>query len=158
MSSWSTLTMKIDSMDDRTDTTAEELQQKVLDYIKEKDGKATTYINHLRNVWVKPYGVNTEQMMKDLASHWSQAVIITANNTSDTGTATLYEKDVQYGEPNVWSRDKYTEMQKDDGCFTGRKAAAYMMFAHGIECDSDYRMKWTDNEKSIGWDKEENDQ
>lgn len=144
--------MKIEYSDKSTPQEPKELQKKALEYVEEKGGKATSYINSINNVFIIPRGVETEQMMRDLAEYWTKAVIISADDTGGTGTATLYEKDIQYGDHNAWPRDKYTEMQHDQSDSEGSKAATYMMFAHDVECDPYHRMKWTDNEKKVGYE------
>lgn len=80
-------------------------------------------------------GADCETILRETAEMWNRAVILRANDTSDTGTATLYEQ--ENGE--IEATDEYSENQCSCcGGRTGRVAAAYMLAEHHIEALADF--------------------
>lgn len=149
MSFWKTVTLTIDYDDETVEADNRKLQEKSLQYIEKENGSASSYITHGGDVFIKPSNIKVKEMLKELTDYWSRAVVIHAEDTGDMGTAELYVKTGDYElKPRV--RDRYEEMQRDRTDDTGRRAAAYMMFAHGINAQADYYNRWRNTEKSTG--------
>lgn len=76
-----------------------------------------------------------KEVLKQTSVMWERAVILTANDTGDTGTAKLYET---AGE-GLTVTDEYKERQCNCcGGRVGRVAAAYMMLEHHIDVLADF--------------------
>lgn len=71
--------------------------------------------------------VADEDVLNEVSNLVTHAVVVQANDTTDTGTARLYQKtDEGFG-----VTDQYTESQ-DEGLHVGEKAASYMHATHGV--------------------------
>lgn len=82
-------------------------------------------------------GPDARQILEETSGLWERAVLLRANDTGDTGTATLYEYD-----GGLVEVDEYSERQCDCcGGRTGRLAAAYMLVEHHIEALADFHDK-----------------
>lgn len=83
-----------------------------------------------------------ESVLMEVEECIDKAVVIQANDTSDTGQARLYVKE----DSEFVERDSYAEDQGRDGVQVGSKAAAYMQFRHDIPCVANTRVFWRRNE------------
>lgn len=75
MSSWTTVTFTID-YEDEIELRSPELQQIILGYIRNENGKAASYRTNGMNVFVKPRGVNVEEMLEDLADYLKEKLVM----------------------------------------------------------------------------------
>ncbi len=68
-----------------------------------------------------------EELMSDYGDLIDDAVVLGANDTSDTGTARYYER------PDLgrWT-DEYQETQSEDGTYVGELALSVISVRHGI--------------------------
>jgi len=152
MSFWETVTFTIDYEDDVESKQIDKLQEKVLNYIEKKGGKAHSYVTKGQDLLVYPHKIYPdEEMLEDLADYFSRAVVIQANNTGDIGEAYLYkvyEREFSK-ERKVEQVDVFREREQGN---TGRRAAAYMLFEHGINAQASYDNKWEHTEKKIGFE------
>jgi hypothetical protein len=73
-----------------------------------------------------------EQLLTDYSEMIADAVVLGANDTTDTGTARYYDvKDTFMGGPERHT-DMYAETQSEDGVLVGEMALAVMSARHGI--------------------------
>jgi hypothetical protein len=82
-----------------------------------------------------------EQLLEDYAAMLYDAVVIGANDTSDTGKARYYPVHNDWnGDPDTYT-DMYVETQSEDGCLTGAIAASVMTARHGIVAQETLRYR-----------------
>lgn len=84
-------------------------------------GHVYAYLNSGRYDW--DYA---EELLDDYAAMVRDAVVLGANDTTDTGTARYYEK------PDAPHKDEYQETQGGDGTYVGEVALAVIGGRHGI--------------------------
>ena len=68
-----------------------------------------------------------EEVLEDYKVMLKDAVVLGANDTSDTGTARYYPV-----QDTVRCTDEYKETQSEDGCYVGKIALAVIGGRHGI--------------------------
>lgn len=73
-----------------------------------------------------------EELLEDYSKMIDDAVVLGANDTSDTGTAKYYTID-RWGTDDTTPRDVYRESQAEDGTLVGEKALAIMFARHNID-------------------------
>lgn len=82
-----------------------------------------------------------ERILVDAQDQLYDAVVIGANDTSDTGEARYYPvHDTFSGKPSEYT-DMYRETQSEDGTLTGAKCAAVMTARHGIVAQESLRYR-----------------
>ena len=70
-----------------------------------------------------------EEILSDYAPMLRDAVVLDANNTTDTGVARYYPGP---GREDAYCSDRYAETQSEDGTHVGRLACAVISARHGI--------------------------
>ena len=100
--------------------------------VKVDNGVVYGYLDTSRYNWEF-----AEQILRDYSEMCRDAVVLGANDTTDTGTARYYEVD----DSRIREIDEYAETQSVDGYHVGEKALSYMH----VKYNFDARDPWHNN-------------